>query len=153
MKTIIYSFYLVSVFLIAVALLGGSVSKPLVDGYSMKTIQTIGIDKAKIDTMDVLIDNSIYNMNLMMYKIEKLKNTLTLQDNNTKPVEFQNYKYLYNSVYMPILSTVSFALRILIGFTGVFILMITALIHSVSSYFELRRRVFILEQKISSLNR
>lgn len=153
MKTIIFSFYLVSVFLIAVALLGGSASKPLVEVYSMKAIQTIGIDKAKIDTMDVLIDNSIYNMNLMMYKIEKLKNTLTLQDDNTKPLEFQHYKYLYNSLYMPILSTVSFALRILIGFTGIFILMITALIHSISSYFELRRRVFILEQKISSLNR
>jgi len=153
MKTIIFSFYLVSVFLIAAALLGGSASKPLVEVYSMKAIQTIGIDKAKIDTMDVLIDNSIYNMNLMMYKIEKLKNTLTLQDDNTKPLEFQHYKYLYNSLYMPILSTVSFALRILIGFTGIFILMITALIHSISSYFELRRRVFILEQKISNLNR
>ncbi|MFZ4590581.1 MAG: hypothetical protein ACOYN6_06260 [Ignavibacteria bacterium] len=153
MKTIIYSFYLVAVFMIGVAVFGGSLSKPLIEGYSMKTIQTIGIDKAKIDTMDVLIDNSIYNMNLMMYKIEKLKNTLTLQEDNSKPLEFQHYKYLYNAVYMPILSAISFILRIIIGFTGIFILMLTALIHSISSYFDLRRRVFNLEQKISTLNR
>ncbi len=153
MKTIIYSFYLVAVFMIGVAVFGGSLSKPLIEGYSMKTIQTIGIDKAKIDTMDVLIDNSIYNMNLMMYKIDKLKNTLTLQEDNSKPLEFQHYKYLYNAVYMPILSAISFILRIIIGFTGIFILMLTALIHSISSYFDLRRRVFNLEQKISTLNR
>ncbi|MCX6157956.1 MAG: hypothetical protein WCK13_08630 [Ignavibacteriota bacterium] len=148
MKTIIYSFYMVSVFMIAVALLGGSLTRPLVDGYSMKTIQTIGIDKAKIDTMDVLIDNSIYNMNLMMYKIEKLKNTLTLQDDNTKPIDFRNYKYLYNSVYMPIVSAVSYVMRIVIGFTGIFILMLTALVHSISSYLSLRKRVTVLEQKL-----
>lgn len=148
MKTLIYSFYLVSVFMIVVSLLGGSLTKPLVEGYSMKTIQTIGIDKAKIDTMDVLIDNSIYNMNLMMYKIEKLKNTLTLQDDNTKPLEFQHYKYLYNAVYIPIISAVSFLLRIIIGFSGTFIFMVTALVHSISSYFSLRRRVTILEKKL-----
>ena len=151
MKTIIYSFYLISVLLIAVAILGGTLSKHLVEGYSIKTIQTIGIDKAKIDTMDVLIDNSIYNMNLMMYKIEKLKNTLKLKDDSTKPVEFQNYKYIYNSVYAPILSAVSFILRILIGFTGIFIFMITALIHTISSYLSLRNRVTILEQQLKSL--
>lgn len=151
MKTIIYSFYLVAVFMIGVAVFGGSLSKPLIEGYSMKTIQTIGIDKAKIDTMDVLIDNSIYNMNLMMYKIEKLKNTLTLQEDNSKPLEFQHYKYLYNAVYMPILFAVSFMLRIIIGFTGIFILMVTALVHSISSYFSLRRRVSVLEQKLGIL--
>ena len=129
-------------------MLGGSLTRPLVDGYSMKTIQTIGIDKAKIDTMDVLIDNSIYNMNLMMYKIEKLKNTLTLQDDNTKPIDFRNYKYLYNSVYMPIVSAVSYVMRIVIGFTGIFILMLTALVHSISSYLSLRKRVTVLEQKL-----
>lgn len=148
MKTIIYSFYAVSVFMIAVAMFGGSLSKPLVDGYSMKTVQTIGIDRAKIDTMDVLIDNSVYNMNLMMYKIEKLKNTLTLQEDNSKPLEFQHYRYIYNAVYLPLIYAVSFVLRIVIGFTGLFILMVTGLIHSISSYLSLRNRVSVLEQKL-----
>ncbi len=148
MKTIIFSFYALSVFMIAVALLGGTLSKHLIDGYSMKMIQTAGIDRAKIDSMDVLIDNSVYNMNLMMYKIEKLKNTLTLQDDNSKPIEFQHYKYLYNSVYVPLQNAVSYILRIIVGFTGLFILMVTGLIHSVTSYVSLRSRVTALEQKL-----
>ncbi len=148
MKTIIFSFYALSVFMIAVALLGGTLSKHLIDGYSMKMIQTAGIDRAKIDSMDVLIDNSVYNMNLMMYKIEKLKNTLTLQDDNSKPIEFQHYKYLYNSVYVPLQNAVSYILRIIVGFTGLFILMVTGLIHSVTSYISLRSRVTALEQKL-----
>ena len=114
----------------------------------MKMIQTAGIDRAKIDSMDVLIDNSVYNMNLMMYKIEKLKNTLTLQDDNSKPIEFQHYKYLYNSVYVPLQNAVSYILRIIVGFTGLFILMVTGLIHSVTSYVSLRSRVTALEQKL-----
>jgi len=146
MKTIIYSFYAIAIFMVGVAVLGGSLTRPLVEGYSMKTIQKIGIDKAQIDTMDVLIDNSIYNMNLMMYKIEKMKNTLTLREDNNKPLEFQHYKYIYNAVYVPILYTITYLLRIIIGFAGIFILILTALVHSIFSYFDLKKRVNILEK-------
>jgi hypothetical protein len=132
--------------MVGVAVLGGSLTRPLVEGYSMKTIQKIGIDKAQIDTMDVLIDNSIYNMNLMMYKIEKMKNTLTLREDNNKPLEFQHYKYIYNAVYLPILYAITYLLRIIIGFAGIFILILTALVHSIFSYFDLKKRVNILEK-------
>jgi len=151
MKTIIYSFYAVSVFLIGVALLGGTASKPLIDGYSAKTIKIIGVDRTNIDSMDVLIDNSIYNMNLMMYKIEKYKNTLLLKEDNTKPLEFQHYKYIYNSVYVPIQNFITYILRFIIAFTGIFIFMITGLVHSVTSYFSLRKRVSLLEQRFKNL--
>ena len=151
MKTLIYSFYAVSVFLIAVALLGGTASKPLIDGYSVKTIKLIGVDKTNIDSMDVLIDNSIYNMNLMMYKIEKYKNTLLLKEDNSKPVDLQHYKYIYSSVYLPIQNFITYVLRFIIAFTGIFIFIITALIHSISSYFSLRNRVSYLEQRLKSL--
>lgn len=146
MRTIIYSFYAIAIFMVGVAVLGGSLTRPLVEGYSMKTIQKIGIDKAQIDTMDVLIDNSIYNMNLMMYKIEKMKNTLTLREDNNKPLEFQHYKYIYNAVYLPILYAITYLLRIIIGFAGIFILILTALVHSIFSYFDLKKRVNILEK-------
>jgi hypothetical protein len=151
MKILIYSFYAVSVFLIAVALLGGTASKPLIDGYSAKTIKLIGVDKTNIDSMDVMIDNSIYNMNLMMYKIEKYKNTLLLREDNSKPVDLQHYKYIYNSVYVPIQNFVTYILRFIIAFTGIFIFIITALIHSISSYFSLRNRVSYLEQRLKNL--
>ncbi len=150
MKIIIYSLYLVSVFLIGISLFGGSFSKPLIVGYSMQTINRIGIDKTKIDTLDVLIDNSIYNMNLMMYKIEKFKNTLTFKEDNTKPLEFQHYNYIYNSVYVPILTTMSYLLRLFIALSGIFIFIVTALVHTITSYFSLRKRVSILEQKLYS---
>jgi len=153
MKAIIYPLYLVSVFLIAVALLGGSFSKTLIDGYSMKTIKAIGIDKENIDSMDVLVDNSIYNMNLMMYKIEKFKNALTFRNDDSKPPEFQHYKYIYNSVYVPILTSVSFALRLFIAFAGILIFIVTAFAHTIYSYLSLIERVRVLELRLNNMNR
>jgi hypothetical protein len=101
--------------------------------------------------MDVLIDNSIYNMNLMMYKIEKYKNTLLLKEDNSKPIDLQHYNYIYNSVYVPIQNFVTYLLRFIIAFTGIFIFIITALVHTISSYFSLRNRVNFLEQRMKNL--
>jgi hypothetical protein len=148
MKYIILSLYLTSAFIIGVALLGGSLTKPMIEGASAISVKAIGISKANIDTMDVLIDNSIYNMNLMMYKIEKYKNTLLLKEDNSKPIDFKNYRYINNSVYIPIINSVSYLLRIILTLTAISIFVMTALLHTITSYFSLRRRVAILEQKL-----
>ncbi len=148
MKIIIYSMYMIAASFLFVSLFGGSITKTIVEGYSIKTIQAIGIDKSKIDTLDSEIDKSIYNMNLIMYKIEKFKNIITFSDDNTKLIEFKKYYYLNDSVYEPLKTAISFLLRGVMLTAGIFLLMLTAIVHSVSSYFNLRQRVKLLEERI-----
>lgn len=140
--------YLIAASFLLVSILGGSLTKTIVEGYSMKTMQSIGIDKSKIDTLDSEIDKSIYNMNLVMYKIEKFRNILSFSEDNSKPLEFKKYYYLNDSVYEPLKIAISFILRGAMLTAGIFLIMLTAIVHSVSSYFNLRKRVKLLEEKI-----
>jgi len=148
MKIIIYSMYMIAATFLLVSILGGSLTKTIVEAYSMKTMQSIGIDKSKIDTLDSEIDKSIYNMNLVMYKIEKFRSIISFSEDNSKPLEFKKYDYLNDSVYEPLKTAISFLLRGVMLTAGIFLLMLTAIVHSVSSYFNLRQRVKLLEERI-----
>lgn len=148
MKIIIYSMYMISVSFLLVSILGGSFTKTIVEGYTVKTMQSVGIDKAKIDTLDSEIDKSIYNMNLVMYRIEKFKNIISFSEDNSKPIEFKKYYYLNDSVYEPLKAAIAYLLRGIMLTAGIFLLLLTGIIHSVSSYFSLRKRVRLLEEKI-----
>ena len=152
MKILIYLFYSASVFLIAVALFGSSLSEPIVEKFSIDAIQTIGVDKSKIDSLDAQIDMSFYNMNLFIYRLERLKNFLTFGDNEQKPIDFKRHNYISDIVYEPILIAVSYVIRGIMLICGIILLLITAIIHTISSYIDLRKRVKRLEDRIFVLN-
>ena len=152
MKILIYLFYSASVFLIAVALFGSSLSEPIVEKLSIDAIQTIGVDKSKIDSLDAQIDMSFYNMSLFIYRLERLKNFLTFGDNEQKPIDFKRHNYISDIVYEPILITVSYVIRGIMLICGIVLLLITAIIHTISSYIDLRKRVKRLEDRIFVLN-
>ncbi len=152
MKIIIYMFYFVSVIMIGIALFGGTLSEPLVENFSNEVIQSIGIDKSKIDSLDAQIDASFYNMNLFMYRLERLKNFITFGDDEQKPIEFKRHAYISDIVYEPVLTAVTYVIRGIMLFIGIVVLLITALIHTVTSYISLRKRVKILEEKFLALN-
>lgn len=152
MRILIYLFYSVSVLLIAVALFGGTLSEPLVEKFSMEAIQKIGVDKSKIDSLDAQIDMSFYNMNLFIYRLERLKNFLTFGDNEQKSLEFKRHNYISDIVYEPILTAVSYVIRGIMLSGGIILLLTTAIIHTITSYFNLRKRVKKLEDKIFVLN-
>ena len=152
MKIIIYMFYAASVLLIGAALFGGTLSEPLVEMFSNEVVQSVGIDKSKIDSLDAQIDASFYNMNLFMYRLERLKNFITFGNEELKPIEFKRYGYISDIVYEPILTAVSYVIRGIMLFIGIVVLLITAIIHTVTSYINLRKRVKILEEKVLALN-
>ena len=153
MKILIYLLYSVSGFLIGIALFGGTLSEPLIERISMETIQTIGVDKSKIDSLDSQIDMSFYNMNLFIYRLERLKNFLTFGDDEQKPIEFKRHNYISDIVYEPILAAVSYAIRGLMLSCGIILFLMTAIIHTITSYFNLRKRVKILEEKVLAINK
>jgi len=152
MKIIVYMFYLASVILIGIALFGGTLSEPLVESFSDEVIQSIGIDKSKIDSLDAQIDMSFYNMNLFMYRLERLKNFITFGDDEQKPIEFKRHRYISDIVYEPVLTAVTYVIRGIMLAIGVILLLITAIIHTIASYIDLRKRVKILETKVLALN-
>jgi len=152
MKIIIYMFYAASVLLIGAALFGGTLSEPLVEMFSNEVVQSVGIDKSKIDSLDAQIDASFYNMNLFMYRLERLKNFITFGDDEQKPIEFKRHGYISDIVYEPVLIAVTYVIRGIMLICGIIILLITAIIHTIASYIELRKRVKILEEKVLALN-
>lgn len=152
MKIIIYMFYAASVLLIGAALFGGTLSELLVEMFSNEVVQSVGIDKSKIDSLDSQIDMSFYNMNLFMYRLERLKNFITFGDDEQKPIEFKRHAYISDIVYEPVLIAVTYVIRGIMLICGIIILLITAIIHTIASYIELRKRVKILEEKVLALN-
>lgn len=152
MKLLILLFYSVSVLLIIAALFGGSLTESIIEEVSMKAIKTIGIDKSKIDSLDSQIDMSFYNMNLFIYRLERLKNYLTFGDDEQKPIELKRHNYISDIVYEPILTAVSYAVRGIMFTCGLVLLLIIAIIHTITSYFNLRKRVKILEERVLTNN-
>ena len=147
MKILIYMFYIASALLIGISLFGGTLSEPLVEMFSVEIVESVGIDKSKIDSLDAQIDASFYNMNLFMYRLERLKNFITFGNDELKPIEFKRYGYISDIVYEPILTAVSYVIKGIMLFIGIVVLLITAIIHTVASYMNLRKRVKILEEK------
>ena len=153
MKILINLFYLISVFLIAISLFGSTISEPIVEMFSSEVVQSVGIDKAKIDSLDAQIDISFYNMNLLMYRLERLKNFLTFGDDEQKPMEFKKHNYISVIVYEPIIAAVSYIIRGIMLILGILILLMTVIIHTITSYFSLRKRVNILEERVLTLGK
>lgn len=152
MKVLIYLLYSAALIMIAVALFGGTLSEPLIEEFSISTIQTVGIDKSRIDSLDSQIDLSFYNMNLFLYRLERLKNIVTFGDDEQKPIEFKRYNYISEIVYKPILIAVSYLIRGIMLSVGIILMLITAIMHIFVSYINLRKRVKILEERILNFN-
>ncbi|HWA05490.1 MAG TPA: hypothetical protein VG961_03005, partial [Ignavibacteria bacterium] len=57
-----------------IVLLGGSVTKPVFNNYSVKTLETAGVKKSAMDSIDNRIDDMLYSVKKVQLQIEKIRN-------------------------------------------------------------------------------
>ncbi|MEO6694196.1 MAG: hypothetical protein ABIO41_03230, partial [Ignavibacteria bacterium] len=74
MKITYMILYFLSGILFLMALLGSSVTKPMFDSISEKTIELSGFRKSYLQSVDNRIDELIYKSKQIELQIEKLKN-------------------------------------------------------------------------------
>ncbi len=152
MKILLPVFYIISGLLLFSGIFGGTVTEPLVENISENIISSMGVDVTRIDSIDAEIDLSIHTINMVLLKLENIKKIITFEDIEIKQLPFKKNKYMRGLVYDPIVSAVSGIVRIVMTVTGLILMCLTVATHAITSYFDLRKRVRILEAKIQGIN-
>jgi regulator of replication initiation timing len=146
MKNAYQILYGMSVVLLFMVILGGSLTKPVFNNFSTRTLETAGVQKSSIDSIDSKIDNMLYAVNRIQLQIEKLKNIF-----GDKEIDANKYQKVKNemfarNIYNPLNELVIVFYRIGFFFVSVILFMAGVIFHLAYRSTDLRRRVSKLEK-------
>jgi predicted PurR-regulated permease PerM len=146
MKTVYQVLYGISAIVFIIVLLGGSLSKPMFNSLSTKTLDKAGIKKSSVDSIDSRIDDIFYNVNKVQLQIEKLKNLFSdKQIDESKYQRVQN-EMIARNIYSPINEVLIIAYRIGLFFISVILFLCGLIFHLAFRSMDLRRRLTRLEE-------
>lgn len=152
MKIVYNVFYILAVLLLFLALMGGSLTKPIFDSISEETLEFAGIKRANIDSADDKIDEVFYSAKKVEYQIEKLKNLFSQDKVDESKYQKVKNKFIYNTFYTPLIEMFNYVYRIFFFFTAVFFFMFGIVSHIIYRNIDLRRRVRELERIVLAEN-
>lgn len=150
MKNAYQILYGMSGVLLLIVLLGGSLTKPVFNNFSERTLETSGIKKSAIDSIDSQIDNMLYTVNKVQLQIEKLKNLFSDKEIDESKYKKQKNEVFAKNIYNPLNELVIFFYRGLFFFVAVTLFLIAVIIHLAQRSSELRLRVTKLEDIIKA---
>lgn len=132
-------------------LLGGSVTKPVFNNFSTQTLETAGVKKASIDSIDSKIDNALYMVNKVQLQIEKLKNIF-----NDKEIDESKYQKVKNemfgrNIYNPLNELVIVFYRIGFFFITIILFLTAVIFHLAYRSNDTKRRLLLLEERFAQL--
>src|SRR4030095_490396 len=151
MKNTYQFLYIASGLVFILVLLGGSVTRPVFNSFSSRSLQSIGIQRYAVDSLDNKIDEMLYTVNKVTYQVERLKNFFSAEKTDEQIVKKEKNEMLLRNIYNPInqvLITVYRMSFLIISIILLFAAVITQLIYR---GINLRRRVEFLEQRIGDL--
>jgi len=151
MKNTYQFLYIASGLVFILVLLGGSVTRPVFNSFSSRSLQSIGIQRYAVDSLDNKIDEMLYTVNKVNYQVERLKNFFSAEKTDEQIVKKEKNEMLLRNIYNPInqvLITVYRMSFLIISIILLFAAVITQLIYR---GINLRRRVEFLEQRIGDL--
>lgn len=139
-----------SIILLLIVILGGSLTKGVFNNFSTSTLETAGVQKASIDSIDSKIDNMLYAVNRIQLQIEKLKNIF-----GDKEIDESKYQKVKNemfgrNIYNPLNELVIVFYRIGFFFIAVIFFMAGIIFQLAYRSVDLRQRVTKLEERINS---
>src|SRR3990172_4991912 len=102
MKKSYKSLYIASAIIFLIVILGGSVTKPVFNNFSESSLNTIGIKKSSVDSIDNSIDEMLYKVNRINLKIEKLKNLFSDEKVDKKKLKKVKNEIIFRNVYLPV---------------------------------------------------
>ncbi|MBK9331377.1 MAG: hypothetical protein IPM96_02980 [Ignavibacteria bacterium] len=153
MKNMYIAFYVLSLLIFIFTLLGGSLTRPVFESLSEKTIEKTGFKKSYVQSFDNRIDELIFKSKQIELQIEKIKNFFSSDKIDESKYSKEESKMLENSVYIPLQNMFIMIYRFLTVILSVFILFTAVIIQLFSRGFELRKRVSRLEAAMYSGNR
>lgn len=148
MKNFYQILYGVAGLLFLIVILGGSVTKPVFNNYSVKTLETAGVKKSSMDSIDTRIDDMLYGVKKVQMQIDKLKNLFSdSQIDETKYQRVKNEVFVKN-IYNPLNELVIVFYRIGFFFLSIIILLLAVIFHLSYRSNDLRKRIEKLESAL-----
>lgn len=146
MKAAYQILYGMSAILLLMVLLGGSVTKPVFDNFSTRTLETAGVKKASIDSIDSKIDNALYMVNKVQLQIEKLKNIFSDKEIDESKYQKVKNEMFARNIYNPMNELLIVFYRIGFFFISIILFLSAVIFHLAYRSTDLRRRVTNLEK-------
>ena len=149
MKNLCQIFYGVSGLLLLVVMLGGSLTKPVFDNYSVKTLETAGVKKAAMDSIDNRIDEMLFSVKKVQLQIEKIRNIFSSDQIDESKYQRTKSEVFVKNIYNPLIELLILFYRTGFFFISVIMLLIAVIFHLTYRSIDLRRRIETLEKLIN----
>jgi hypothetical protein len=132
--------------LVLIVLLGGSLTKPMFNNFSVKTLESSGIKRAAMDSLDSRVDDMLYTVSKVQLQIEKLKNIFSSKEiDESKYVRTKNEVFVRN-IYNPLNELIIVFYRIGFFVIAIILLLCGVIFQLIYRSVDLRRRVTLLEK-------
>jgi hypothetical protein len=148
MKNLYQLLYGVAALLLLTVILGGSLTKPVFNNYSVRTLETAGVKKASMDSIDSRIDDMLFSVKKVQLQIEKIKNIFSIDEIDESKYQRTKSEVFVKNIYNPLNELLIVFYRIGFFFVSIIILLTAVIFQLIYRSRDLRRRVEKLESKI-----
>ncbi|MBK8550849.1 MAG: hypothetical protein IPL53_07210 [Ignavibacteria bacterium] len=145
MKTAYITLYFISGLIFLTALLGNSLTKPLFDSISGKTLEISGFKKSYFQTADDKIDELVYRSKQIELQIEKIKNFFSSDKIDESLYKKEKGEMLEKAFYDPLVTMFNYIYRIGFVLFSFIFLSFALVFHLSFRSYDLRKRVRHLE--------
>lgn len=145
MKNFYQILYGVSGLLLMIVILGGSITKPVFNNYSVRTLETAGVKKASMDSIDSRIDDMLYNVKKVQLQIEKIKNIFSSDQIDESKYQKTKSEVFVKNIYNPLNELLIVFYRIGFFFISLILFLTAVIFQLVYRSVDLRRRIEKLE--------
>jgi len=148
MKNLYQLLYGVAALLLLTVILGGSLTKPVFNNYSVRTLETAGVKKASMDSIDSKIDDMLFSVKKVQLQIEKIKNIFSSDEIDESKYQRTKSEVFVKNIYNPMNELLIVFYRIGFFFVSIIILLSAVIFQLIYRSRDLRRRVEKLERKL-----
>lgn len=146
MKNFYQILYGVSGLLLIIVILGGSITKPVFNNYSVRTLETAGVKKSAMDSIDSRIDDMLYNVKKVQLQIEKIKNIFSNDQIDESKYQKTKSEVFVKNIYNPLNELLIVFYRIGFFFISLILFLTAVIFQLVYRSVDLRRRIEKLER-------
>ncbi len=150
MKNLYQILYGVAGLLFLLVILGGSLTKPVFNNYSVKTLESAGVKKASMDSIDSRIDDMLYSVKKVQLQIEKIKNIFSSDQIDETKYQRTKSEVFVKNIYTPLNEMLIVFYRIGFFFISIILLLSAVIFQLIYRSADLRRRVEKLEKVLAA---
>ncbi|HRE12351.1 MAG TPA: hypothetical protein PK605_14510 [Ignavibacteria bacterium] len=145
MKNLYQLLYGVAALLLLTVILGGSLTKPVFNNYSVRTLETAGVKRASMDSIDSRIDDMLFNVKKVQLQIEKIKNIFSSDEIDESKYQRTKSEVFVKNIYNPMNELLIVFYRIGFFFVSIILFLSAVIFQLIYRSRDLRRRVEKLE--------